>query len=260
MRKVTQILFLIFGFFSCSANASDTTEPLGVSHPVQIFTLPKSGTWLIQKIMHQLSINYQTAHLTDEQNNSYSFSGRRVINIRDLRDFFSSLRSFSNKVIEKGIRTGITHGGFNPVDQCEEWMSMSADQQLMALITLSEPIPLPKLIILNSIIVADTQVQQSHYDPSILITKFESWIGEKGGGSFSEFSTTLEKTLNHFGSSIEQETINHVYQNYYGDTATFDKGQIGRWKEDFKAEHIAAFKELWNNYLINWGYESDANW
>jgi hypothetical protein len=40
----------------------------------------------------------------------------------------------------------------------------------------------------------------------------------------------------------------------------YRKGQAGDWRNHFNAAHVAAFKEKYNDLLIQTGYESDANW
>jgi sulfotransferase 6B1 len=41
---------------------------------------------------------------------------------------------------------------------------------------------------------------------------------------------------------------------------TFRKGSIGSWREEFREEHKAAFKERTGDFLIRLGYEEDMNW
>ena len=51
-----------------------------------------------------------------------------------------------------------------------------------------------------------------------------------------------------------------IIDNAWGETKTFRKGTIGQWKEVFNTNHIQAFKNKWNAYLIDFGYETDPNW
>ncbi|MCH9626112.1 MAG: hypothetical protein S4CHLAM123_13040 [Chlamydiales bacterium] len=250
-RLITTLLLILFVF------AAESTEQ------IRCYTLPKSGTHLIISVLDNLQESrrpYSIGHLTDCQGNPLSMPFKRVINIRDLRDYFVSLKYFTNKVVEIGMQRGESWMGFKPLSTYQAWLSMTEDEQLLALITLDDDIPYYKENILNNILCADAQVKQAVYDPNILITRYESWIGEKGGGTAEAFKETIEKFLAHFGYSITPQEITHVYKKFYGKSLTFDKGKIGRWEEEFKEEHIIAFKMLWNEYLIDWGYEIEQDW
>ncbi|MCH9626113.1 MAG: hypothetical protein S4CHLAM123_13050 [Chlamydiales bacterium] len=263
MRKRTAAFFISLLGVACALFLILFLFQAKPVEKIEVYTLPKSGTHLIKSVLENLdgkkksnSIN----HLTDCQGNPVPMSSKRVINIRDLRDYFISLKSFTNKVVEIGLESGTNWPGFKPLCTYQAWLSMTDDEQLMALITLDESIPYYKENILNNVLCADAQVKQAVDDPNILITRYESWIGEKGGGTAEAFTETIEKFLAHFGYTISSKKINNVYEKFYGKSVTFDKGSIGRWKAEFKEEHVLAFKGLWNEYLINWGYEVEKDW
>ncbi len=251
---MTKYIFLFLSIFISPSNAE--------LH-INVYSLPKSGTYLICRILGLWDVWHNgtfVGHLINNTNTPYPYAPRRVVNIRDLRDCFASFRSFADKFVQIGLERGKNWNNFKPIEQYKEWLSMTDDEKLMAFITLDPRIPLYENSILENIIFADIHVKEARYNQNILITKYESWVGEKGGGSFEEFSTTLKKFADHFEYSMSPELILNLYDTFWGNTLTFDQGKIGRWKTEFNAEHIAAFKNLWNNYLIEWGYEISEDW
>ncbi len=51
-----------------------------------------------------------------------------------------------------------------------------------------------------------------------------------------------------------KNNVNHLKSD------TFRKGQIGDWKNEFKEIHKSTMKQVANDLLVEFGYESDDNW
>ncbi len=96
--------------------------------------------------------------------------------------------------------------------------------------------------------------------PNVLSIKFEDLLRSEGSLDQSvqkivQFITE-EETEN-----LDQTTIKSAKENISTqDSATFRKGTIGNWKEEFDEEIILAFKEKAGELLIELGYESDLKW
>lgn len=231
--------------------------PLFSAEKIVVYTLPKSGTNLLSNIFKNLKVDFILSHVTDlEGNNIFDIRGKAILNIRDLRDYFISLKNFTNKVVLIGLERGYEWPGFKTIDNYGPWLEMSEDEKLLALINLDPDIPYYENNIINNIKGIDRYLSQKN----IIVTKYEDWIGERGGGSKKAFFNSLNKTLDFFGWKVGEKLKQNAYDVFYGDTITFDRGQMGYWKNEFKPEHKEAFKKLWNNYLVRWGYEKNDKW
>ena len=98
-------------------------------------------------------------------------------------------------------------------------------------------------------------------DRRCLTIRFEDLIGSSGDGE-KELQlvviTSIAAYLNtHLRSKDIQFIGDHIFSNR---TATFRKGQIGSWREEFSEEHKIVFKEIAGQLLIDLGYEKDFNW
>ena len=96
---------------------------------------------------------------------------------------------------------------------------------------------------------------------SCIVVHFEKLIGKNGGGSdieqlkeFSRISSFLEIGLNEKELRLQAKSI------YNPKSSTFSKGIINRWKSEFNINHIAKFKEIAGDLLINLGYEETYDW
>ncbi|MBH0166843.1 sulfotransferase domain-containing protein [Fictibacillus sp. 7GRE50] len=96
--------------------------------------------------------------------------------------------------------------------------------------------------------------------PNVLSIKFEDLLRSEGSLDESvqkivQFVTEEDK------ESIDHTVIKRAKENISTqDSATFRKGTIGNWKEEFDEEITLAFKENAGQLLIELGYESDLLW
>ncbi|MGA4719830.1 sulfotransferase domain-containing protein [Fictibacillus nanhaiensis] len=95
--------------------------------------------------------------------------------------------------------------------------------------------------------------------PHVLSIKFEDLIRSEASLNQSvhkivQFITKGE--LENLDTVIKRAKENISTQ----DSATFRKGKIGNWKEEFDDEIITAFKETAGQLLIELGYEKDLLW
>ncbi len=92
-------------------------------------------------------------------------------------------------------------------------------------------------------------------------TRFERLVGAQGGGSEEAQHAEIAAITRHVGLALSAEQIREVAAKLFGQgSKTFRRGQIGSWREHFKAEHKEAFKRVAGQSLIELGYERDLNW
>lgn len=91
-------------------------------------------------------------------------------------------------------------------------------------------------------------------------TTFEKLVGPQGGGDAEIQMSEIRNIAEHFDIQKETAFFENVAANLYGGTTTFRKGQIGKWREHFKQAHIDAFKKLAGDILVELGYEADQCW
>ncbi|XXM71194.1 sulfotransferase domain-containing protein [Lysinibacillus sphaericus] len=61
--------------------------------------------------------------------------------------------------------------------------------------------------------------------------------------------------------SVKKEIITRMKSNVKASKSdTFRKGQIGDWKKEFKEIHKNSFKQVANDLLISYGYETNNKW
>jgi hypothetical protein len=97
--------------------------------------------------------------------------------------------------------------------------------------------------------------------PEALTVRFEDLIGERGGGSAECQMHTIEGLFEHIGVQLDasfQRTLKN--QLFSSASPTFRKGRIGGWVKYFDADLRATFKDVANDILIKFGYETDADW
>ena len=98
--------------------------------------------------------------------------------------------------------------------------------------------------------------------PQVYSVRFEDLVGPQGYRNSSQEIQVREiiNIANHIGISISDNRALEIAQSLFGGTATFNKGQVGRWKKEFTKEHKALFKKHAGQLLIDLGYEKDFDW
>lgn len=94
----------------------------------------------------------------------------------------------------------------------------------------------------------------------VYTTTFEKLVGPLGGGRIQDQLYEISIIAQYLDIPISYSEIISIKETLFGDTFTFRSGKIGAWKQHFTHEHIAAFKEVAGQLLINLGYEKDLIW
>lgn len=92
-------------------------------------------------------------------------------------------------------------------------------------------------------------------------TRFELLVGPQGGGSADAQRAEVKRIAEHVGFHLPPAQIESLASNlFWEDSPTFRQGKIGSWREHFKEEHKAAFKQVAGQMLIELGYEKNLDW
>jgi hypothetical protein len=98
-------------------------------------------------------------------------------------------------------------------------------------------------------------------DQRCLTIRFEKLIGSRGGGDDELQIETIKSIARFLKTNLDNRDIEYLGENIFSNhSATFRKGQIGSWRNEFSEEHKSAFKNVAGQLLIDLGYEKDHDW
>jgi len=242
--KVIIIFFLIFGFQHCYADPS-----------ISMFTIRKSGTQMLAKLLGLLEIPHQNNHLLyldslDEFLFNPNLKG--IVLIREPRGVcVSGVFWRTNRWFDQGPHGRCFHGKEMLLDleQLCIWNDASFKKKLS--ITIEHKFPLPYSQINLEYELAKKVLKNDNF----YFVRFEDLVGAKGGGSDEKQYNTIKKSLNFLKINVPESKIQFAMNNLFGSSLTFRKGIINDWKNYFTSEHITLFKKTMNHTLLDWGYE-----
>ncbi len=97
--------------------------------------------------------------------------------------------------------------------------------------------------------------------PDIHVCRFEDLVGARGGGDAEAQRREIQAVCAHVGRPIDDDGVSALIEKLAkGKSFTFRRGVIGDWRNHFKPDHIAAFKQQGGQHLIDLGYERDLDW
>jgi len=236
-----------------------------------VLTLPKAGTHLLKKLI--IEITSEHPYYTNIDQNPYlepyilpdskiifnhlypGFDGfmydasyKKVVLIRDPRDAVVSFMNWVSKT---------QWGSWTPMHELENFRNLTDDEKLLAAIVFPDEYFGVHFFCVKAL--------EWMRDPDVLVVRFEDLVGSKGRGDDQKQLQTIEAFADIIGYSLTRTQAKAIAENLFGpapneDTTTFFKGQIGSWKECFKEEHKALFKERMGDILIQMGYEKSKSW
>ncbi len=244
-------------------------------HDFILLTTPKTGTYLLDKLL--ILITGRTSIWADRTpiylekhqdefvldhgilfNTNFNFQNRKIITT--YRDFRDQLISFIY----------YNHWGLT-----KNWtLSREAVQNnLIEILKDLKAGTLPKdpnanmETVKNTIIMANfwrQKFNEKQKNPNIhsnmFFVKFEDIIGEKGNGTYLNQFETIQKLTQYLNLSLSENQIDYLIKTLHGKSYSFREGKTGNWRDVFTEEHKKLFKELFNHFLVDFGYEKDEKW
>lgn len=243
-------------------------QPVPYDQNFRLLTVPKSGTHLLGKLL--TSIGYPKKlmgpphHVTyvDSKITSFAPTKKNILLVRDCRDTLVSLVFHVDRLCQGAL---IEPNNPDYRDRCpmaKEWLSKSFDEKLMHAIRSDDSVGYTFVwASLDQWHAAKNLIPKLVSTPhEIILIKFEDLIGSKGGGSDLKQEQTIKKIVDFVGKNVTAKEIHALQEELFGGTLTFRKGQIGDWKNHFKAEHVEAFLPVFQTFLECFGYENNSNW
>jgi hypothetical protein len=97
--------------------------------------------------------------------------------------------------------------------------------------------------------------------PGTLVVRFEALVGPEGGGTAAAQSEALRGLAGHLGLTIDDAALVAIADRvFWSGARTFRRGAIGGWRSELNAEHVAAFKAVAGQLLIELEYETSLDW
>lgn len=97
--------------------------------------------------------------------------------------------------------------------------------------------------------------------PGCYSVRYEHLVGPSGGGDSELQSEEIIRIASFLNVTLSLRDLDYVSSNMYSTkSATFWRGQIGSWREEFSEAHKITLKEVSGQLLIDLGYEEDFNW
>ena len=88
---------------------------------------------------------------------------------------------------------------------------------------------------------------------NFILLRFEDLVGPSGGGSLQKQKKSILSILNHL--DIENIDVSIVADSVFGNSSTFRKGMINRWKSELNDQEKSVFKE-YNELFLSLDYEA----
>ncbi len=264
LRRIFNLHIIIFGlFFFVGGLAKTHYRYYGKKRIVYtipkcgVHTLPKSGTYFLISLLHELRISsecvshsMETLALPDD--------AQYCVTIRDFRDFWISLRDFMDKVAQYCIETNESWSGI-ATDKATyiDYLNLSKEQRLISLMTSDAHTPYPYKSINENL----RGIEHALKNPGVLCLRFEDYIGARSGESNKRQEEAILALCALLGKRMKRSQIRRACDKVWGTkTTTMNKGTTGRWKEEFNPKVTKIFKERWNQVLLDWGYETEWDW
>jgi hypothetical protein len=191
---------------------------------VLITTIPKSGSKLLKRILHQAGVDVSAMSHTPWSERALAEGERALCPIRDPRDLAVSLAHFAPRA-GQGTRA-------------------------MAEIARSGR-ELQNLIYFGVVARYVRDFSGWVADPACLTVRFEDIVGPRGGGSVEARTAAADRLADWLGvgrdrmrAAMEADT----------DTTTFRRGVIGAWRDEMEPELAEMIVQLSGDHMRAWGY------
>jgi tetratricopeptide (TPR) repeat protein len=170
----------------------------------------------------------------------------KIVLIRDPRDNVVSYAHFMDSIAQ------------DVFGSLEYWKGKDRDEKLSAMI-----------FGLNSPVATFPSVYNSYLnygvkwiDSKTLIVRYEDIIGTKLGGDDASVLKTMNSIMDFVGVEIDEGTLARkiMQGSDPSKSQTFRSGGAGKWRQEFKPQHVTQMKVGAPNLVSTLSYESDENW
>lgn len=178
----------------------------------------------------------------DVLNTDFSDTYIKIVMVRDPRDILISQVCW--------VREG--NPWWMPIALLRAWKELPFEEHLTALIQLPEEYGGIHSFCLTA------RKWKKYKD--VFFCRFEDLVGPLGGGNRQTQESTLRALAEHLRCPLPEWKVTWIADELFGDTYTFRRGQIGRWKMFMTKEQQALCKSIFGDLLVDLGYENNANW
>ncbi len=260
------LIYVLFLSLNQQAIALETKKGRGC----YAVSIPKCGTGLLTKLI--TSMQYKFPKFEGKQQNSFPEikDGEYIVAHANFSDRFCTLAADSNFRV-----VGILRDPRDAVVSMYYYFGKGYATQLG--IPFEEKNTLITAIIKNWYAAGDRAVQSrkslhgsmtAYYKafldwqkcPNAYLTTYEKLVGPKGGGDAAVQRKEIRNIANFLELPLTEEEMTNIISKLYGGSGTFRNGKIGSWKTEFTKEHVALFKAVGQDLLMELGYEKDDSW
>jgi len=221
---------------------------------------------MIQKALEILEVgNVPYWHPTDVSNDCRNIglflqkypNATVIYNVRDPRDllisYYEKFRVESEKLEKRGIpENELVFSSAN----FPEWKQLNETQQLLVSIINDYRCPLK---IGRTVLGGYRAYTYIKHLPQVHLFRYEDLVGPKGGGDIDTQLREVTRLCQVSGGNPKK--IPDVMRSLYGNSGSFDKGKVARWKTKLNGAHIRALKATeWNEWIQYFGYEQSPHW
>lgn len=243
------------------------------SPAVYLATVPKTGSYLLQKVIQELGLEapkcaktgqphiiyYLKPYLSkkrrlwkkDPYAQAFKNKNKYIVTFRDPRDFFISYVDW----IDVGKDRVVVN----------EWSQLSKSQKLHYAINCNAPAEFEPFTEFQTTVdnyIHALELRKRAY-PNVLFLRFEDLIGpELGGNSKEAQKLAITKLCKFYGQEVDTALIDQVCENINQNPGyTYTSNQkVHKWKKHFDKSHLEEFRDRYTYMLIELGYEDNANW
>lgn len=255
-----------------------------------VLTIPKSGSFLILKLLSMLTNRTTAAPMQDfPQLGGYTFPGdhpNASISEEELDEKFHLWKKFNRfalahcNLAEPFTHFSQTHPEYVKILHVRDLRdtlisclffqkplienaigSSSIGEMLLYLIREMKKSSFPHCIM--NIYRQAEQAAILMDDPEFVVTRFENLVGEKGGGTIEKQRQDVQVIAEALNVELTAEKEEWILSDLFGVQngpsikMTFREGRIGRWKDYFKEEHRVEFEKEWGDLQLALGYDLD---
>ncbi|MEK7339086.1 MAG: hypothetical protein WBD50_02265 [Candidatus Rhabdochlamydia sp.] len=222
---------------------------------VAVLTVPKSGTFLLEKAVRLITKQ------EIKWGKTYLINGKYVLfnHLWPQMDAVISNPNISKVILFRDPRDALISQMF-AIQKAKKWID-STENQIDTFLSMLEHKKIDFLMDMPLGIFYYSKLCSELLDRSQVVAfRFEDLVGVEGGGCQLQQEEALKKLALILGYTLSANEITNIASQLFGNTVTFRKGQIGDWKQYFSDEHKSLFKEKMGEYLIKLGYEKDDQW